>query len=557
MPTDAVRRAGAALFDAFDTLRALQAAAGLGVESVAGLAEMLRRLLTFDLYPAVIWSFHAANTPDKLALVQGEHRLTWKQANERSNRLANSLSSLGVSPTSRVATMLHNSIEWFETVAAIQKIGASVVFVSYRYTAAEVRFLLENSGASLLLFDGESAEVACRAWRESGRPEGCAVAVGEPPGGGFVAYETLLARGSADEPAAELRRGGSRTFQYTSGTTGRPKGAVRDVSRAGFAALFGLLRRVPLRRTDRHLVAAPLYHATGAGFALIHIALGATIFVPPRFEPLEFLRVVDRERITTSALVPTMLQALVELPAAQRRRYDSSTLRILVTTGSPLSDALEKAIRTIFGEVLYDIYGSTEVAHVTVATPADKRACPGTIGRPVPGVDVVLLDDERKPVADGEVGELFARSDLAIEGYHGDESATSGSRFGDYFSVGDLAVRDPRGFLKLVGRKTDMVISGGLNVYPAEIEAVLAAHPAIREAAVVGVPDEKWGERVVAFVVANPGVTLPSDAALVRFCKKSLAGYKVPRRFERVDELPRNPTGKILKKDLCARAAGG
>jgi long-chain acyl-CoA synthetase len=557
MPTDAVRRAGAALFDAFDTLRALQAATGFGVESVAGLAEVVRRLVTFDLHPAMIWSLHAANSPDKLALVQEERRLTWKEANERSNRLANALLSLGVSPASRVAMMVHNSIEWFETVAAVQKIGASLVFVSYRYTVPEVRFLLENSGASVLLFDGESGEVASRAWRETGRLEGFAVAVGDPPRRGFVAYEPLLARGSANEPPAELRRGGSRTFQYTSGTTGRPKGAVREVSRSGFAALLGLLRRVPLRRSDRHLVAAPLYHATGAGFALIHAALGATIYVPRRFEPLEFLRLVDRERITTSALVPTMLQALVELPAEQRRQYDASTLRILVTTGSALSDALEKAVRTTFGEVLYDVYGSTELAHVTVATPADKRACPGTIGRPVPGVDVVLLDDERKPVADGEVGELFARSDLAIEGYHGDESATGGSRFGDYFSVGDLAVRDPRGFLKLVGRKTDMVISGGMNVYPAEIEAVLAAHSAIREAAVVGVPDEKWGERVVAFVVAKPGATLPSDAALVRFCKKSLAGYKVPRRFGRLHELPRNPTGKILKKDLCARAAEG
>jgi fatty-acyl-CoA synthase len=554
MPIDAVRRTSAALCDAFETLRAVQAAAGLGVESLAGLGEVLRRLLTLDLHPAVIWSFHAANIPDKLALVQDDRRLTWREANERINRLANSLLSLGVSPSSRVATMLHNSLEWFEAVAAIQKIGASVVFVSYRYTVPEVRFLLDNSGASLLLFDEESAEVARAAWRETGRPAGCAVAVGASTRGGFAAYEALLARGSVAEPPAELRRGGSRTFQYTSGTTGRPKGAVRDVSRAGFGALLGLLRRVPLRRSDRHLVAAPLYHATGAGFALIHVALGATIYVPRRFEPLEFLRLVDRERITTSALVPTMLQALVDLPAEQRQRYDSSSLRILVSTGSALSDPLEKAVRGAFGEVLYDVYGSTEVGHVTVATPADKRACPGTIGRPVPGVDVVLLDDERRPVADGEVGELFARSDLVFTGYHGDESATSQSRFADYFSVGDLAVRDPRGFLKLVGRKTDMVISGGMNVYPAEIEAVLAGHPAIREAAVVGVPDEKWGERLIAFVVARPGGRLPSDAALVRFCRQSLAGYKVPRRFERVDELPRNPTGKVLKKDLSARA---
>jgi acyl-CoA synthetase (AMP-forming)/AMP-acid ligase II len=550
--TDSVQRAAAALLDAFDSLRAVHAS-GVAVESLEGLGEVVRRLLTFDLHPAAIWSFHAANSPDRVALVEGGRRFTWREANDRINRLANSLRALGAKPGSRVATMLHNSIEWFEAVGAIQKIGASVVFVSYRYTAPEARFLFEDSGADLLVFDAESTEVALTAWRESGRRDGKAIVVGPSPPAGLVAYESLLRRGTAEEPPAELRRGGSRTFQYTSGTTGRPKGAVRDVSRAGPGALVGLLRRVPLRRTDRHLVAAPLYHATGAGFAMIHVALGATVHVLRRFEPLEFLRVVDRERITTSALVPTMLQALVDVPIERRKRSDTSSLRILVTTGSVLSQSLDEAVRRAFGEVLYDLYGSTEMAQVTVATPADRRARPGTIGRAIPGVEVTLLDEEGRPVADGEVGELFAKSDLTVEGYHGARSSGSESRLGGYFSVGDLAVRDSRGYLRLVGRKTDVVISGGTNVYPAEIEAVLATHPAVREAAVVGVPDEKWGERLVAFVVAKPRSTLPSDAALVRFCRKSLAGYKVPRRFERVDELPHNPTGKVLKGELRAR----
>jgi long-chain acyl-CoA synthetase len=553
MILEPLRSAGGFLVDLIDTLRAFQAAAGFGIESLAGLSEAARRVVAWDFHPAVIWSFYAANSPDKTALVQGERRFTWREANERINRLANALHRRGVGPGESVAVMLHNRIEWFEVMAACQKIGAATVFVSYRSTPPELRFVLDDSGAATVVLDAENAAVLRRARPAAPVGKARAIAVGEPVPRGFSAYEALLAGGDPDEPPVELRRGASRSILYTSGTTGRPKGAVRDVSRAGAGALLGLLRRIPFRRSDRHLVAAPLYHATASGFAFIHAVLGATIAVLPRFDPLEFLRTVERERITTTALVPTMLRAVLDLPARVRARHDTRSLRIVVSTGSALPPSLERAARDAFGEVLYDLYGSTEMAYVAVATPQDKRACPGTIGRPIPGVDVVLLDESRKPVADGEVGELFAHSDLTVEGYHGNAAATRDSRYGDYFSVGDLAVRDPRGYLRLVGRKSDMVISGGMNVYPAEIEAVLAAHPAIRESAVVGVPDERWGESLVAFVVAKPGKKMPSASALVAFCKRSLAGYKVPRRFEKAASLPRNPTGKVLKADLRSR----
>jgi len=539
-----------ALLEGFDSLRALYET-GAGVRSVAGLREIARRAAEGDLSPAALWPIYAADRPDELVLVQGDRRFTWAQSNCRINRLANALHSVGVEPRDRVAVMLHNSIEWFEAMAACQKIGASTVFVSYRYTAPEVRYLLENSGAAALLFGVEHVEVVRAATTGLALSGDRLVAVGAEPGTELTPYELFLAQGSEDEPPSEWRRrGGSRTILYTSGTTGKPKGAVRDFAKAGFAAALGLLRRVPFRADDRHLVAAPLYHATGSGFAVVHLTLGGTLYILDKFDPIAFLEAVDRHRITTSALVPTMLRAIVDVPAADRAKYDVSSLRIIITTGSALGESLERAAREALGDVLYDLYGSTEMAHVTVATPEDKRACPGTIGKPVPGVDVVLLDDQRRPVPDGEVGELFARSSLTVEGYHGNEAASRESRYGDYFTVGDLAIRDPRGYLKLVGRKTDMVISGGMNVYPAEIEAVLTAHPAIREAAVIGVPDDKWGEALVAFVVPKNGHTVPPDDELVGFCKQSLAGYKVPRRFERVAELPRNPTGKVLKEAL-------
>jgi fatty-acyl-CoA synthase len=541
-----------ALSDLFDGLRALYGARGLGVESLTGLLEAARRAAAGDLSPAALWSLQAADTPDKAALIQGQRTVTWSAANARINRLANALCAVQVEPGDRVAIMLSNSIEWFETVAACQKIGAATVFVSYRCTAPELRYLLEDSEAVALFFDEENREVVRKA-KLGLIDDGNAIEVGGTRPSVFEPYEMFLLRGAEDEPPAGRRRAGNRTILYTSGTTGKPKGAVRDLSKAGVAPLVGLLRRIPFRRSDRHLVAAPLYHATASGFATLHLGLGATVMILEKFDPIDFLRAVDREHITTSALVPTMLRALVDVPAFEASRFDLSSIRILVSTGAALGEPLERAVRARFGDVLYDLYGSTEMGHVTVAAAEDKRACPGTIGRPFPGVEVMLLDEQRNPVPDGQIGELFSKSSLSIEGYHRNETATRQARHGEYFSVGDLAVRDAQGYLKLVGRKSDVVISGGVNLYPAESEGVLASHPAIREAAIVGMPDPKWGETLVAFVVAEVGAAIPADEELVRFCKQSLASYKIPRRFERVAALPRNPTGKVRKDELRAR----
>jgi fatty-acyl-CoA synthase len=272
--TELLSGAAEAAFGLFDTLRSLYAATGFGVESLDGFVEVVRRLAAGDFHPAVIWPIYAADTPDKLALVEGERSLTWQQANARINRLANALRSIGVEPGDRIAIMLRNSLEWFEAGAGCQKVGASPVFVSYRYTAPEVRYLLENSGATVVLFDVEHWSVVCQSTKGLGFPKDRRIAVGpERDRDGFFPYEIFLALGSEDEPPAEWRRGTSRTIVYTSGTTGKPKGAVRDLLKASLTEMLGLLRRVPFRHSDRHLVAAPLYHATGSGFATIHLSL--------------------------------------------------------------------------------------------------------------------------------------------------------------------------------------------------------------------------------------------------------------------------------------------
>ena len=521
--------------------------------SLRGTSVLVSHLLRGDLSPNLVWSLHAANLPDKLALVHGERRLTWRELEGRINRLANGLKSLGIRSGDRVAYMLRNSIEWMESLAACNRIGAAAVFVSYRSTAAEIEYLLSHSESSALVFGGDAHDTVVDARPRLSLPDAAFLEVGGPPGSPFASYEKLLEHSSA-APSPEPPSAESRVILYTSGTTGKPKGAVRDLSKSGLGSLLDLLSVIPLRQSDRHLVAAPLYHATGSGFATIHITLGATLHLMEHFHPVEFLQIVSREGITTTALVPTMLRAIVSLPDEERRRYDVSSLRVIVCTGSRLPEDLKKIAREWLGPVLYDLYGATEMGWVTVATPQDQVRRPCSVGRPVPGTDVVLLREDRTPATDGDVGELFARNRLTVEGYYRNPDATEKSRWGEYFSVGDLAVRDPDGYVTLVDRKTDMVISGGMNIYPAEIEQVLAQHPGVADAAVIGVPDEYWGESLLAFVVPRPGHS-PDEGDIIAHCRRTLSGYKVPKRIQFVPELPRNPTGKILKKELRKQLA--
>jgi fatty-acyl-CoA synthase len=542
------------LRDIGESLKAMREAGLLERGTGEGTLLMIRNLLRRDFHPSTIWSLHAANLSGKEALVAGDRRLTWGEANRRINRLAHGILAMGIRPGDRLAYMLRNSTEWLEAQAACSKIGVAAAFVSYRYTAPEVEYLVKNSEARALIFGAEFGNVVEEARRNLPLPEGNYVAVGGSEGSPFRAYEDVMESGKEEEPPRSLRAGGSRVIMYTSGTTGKPKGAVRDLSGAGIGTLIQLLRIVPFRRSDRHLVSAPLYHATGSGFATTHIGLGATLLLMDKFDPVEFLRFVDREKITTTALVPTMLRSILMIPEEERRKYDVSSMRVIICTGSALPQRLKEESRAYFGDVLYDLYGSTEMGWVTVATPQAQREKPGSIGKAVPGTEVALISEAGEPVPDGQVGELFAANKLLIEGYYKNDEATRKSRWRNLFSVGDLAVRDAQGYITLVDRKTDMVISGGMNIYPAEVEDALVSHPKVLEAGVIGVPDEHWGEALLAFVVPRPGESITEDE-MMDHCRKSLAGYKIPRKFHLLEELPRNPTGKILKQVLKAKYA--
>ncbi|TAK29287.1 MAG: AMP-dependent synthetase [Myxococcaceae bacterium] len=498
---------------------------------------------------STIFRVRAVGDARRPAFVWRGRTIDFATADDRIDRLAAGLRRRGLKRRDAVALVLRNRPEFFEIEGAMARLGGSSVSVSWRSTPAELRYLLEHSGAKAVFFEHDLADVVEEAVKGLPTlPRDRLFAVdGDAPG--MARYDDVLdARKSAEADEED-----GAVVIYTSGTTGRPKGAVRRFGAGQVLGFAAFLERVPMRRSDRHLCVCPLYHSTGLGFASMSLMVGGAVVLEPDFEPMRFLRTVERERITTTALVPTMLHRLMALDPDVIRGHSTRSLRVMACGGAQLPAPLARRALGAFGDVLYNFYGATETGLVTVATPDDLRALPGTIGRALHGVSIRLLDASGAEVPTGEVGELYARSTMLVEGYHADDGATRSSMRDGHFSVGDLATVDEAGRYMIVGRRRDMVISGGVNVYPAEVEALIDAHPAVAQAAVVGVADEEWGERLRAFVVLRDSVTDEPRAVaqeLRRWCRERASGAKVPREWVFVEALPSNPTGKVLKREL-------
>ncbi|HUS65923.1 MAG TPA: AMP-binding protein, partial [Kofleriaceae bacterium] len=332
----------------------------------------------------------------------------------------------------------------------------------------------------------------------------------------------------------------------------KPKGASRAFSRTGLEAVADLIGQIGIRSDDRHLVVCPLYHSAAPAFVIIMQSLGATVVVADHFDPEEILATIQREKITCAFMVPTQLVRLTALDEAVRRRYDTSSLRWILSGAAPLTTETARRFQAAYGKIVWNFYGATETGLVTCAGPEDHEAHPGTVGRALRGNQIRILGEDGGERPRGEVGELYVRNSMLITGYHGDDAATNQAMREGFFSVGDLARLDAEGFVYLASRVHDMVISGGVNIYPAEIEEHLHRHPDVLEAAVIGIPDDEWGERLKAFVVTRPGSRLTGDEIIV-FCREGLADYKRPREVEFMESLPRNPTGKVLKRELRLR----
>jgi acyl-CoA synthetase (AMP-forming)/AMP-acid ligase II len=489
----------------------------------------------------ILAQMHSMVLRDKPAIHDRNGTISYGLLDDNSDRAARALGAAGVGNRDRVALLLRNGREMVEVILGAQKLGVTACPLNTWAKKKELEVTFEGVAPKLIFYDTRHAEQV----RDTA-PEGATlIAIGEPSeslDGSFL-YEEWVAE-HPPKPLFPVTRGSApKVVIHTSGTTGRPKGAQRDSSATGISALVDVLNVVPYRRDDVVLCPAPMFHSFGLATFVFAFALGATLVLPDRFDPEDTLALIDERDATAASFVPVMIRRIVSLPDEVRSRYDVSSLRIVLASGSAMSEDLRRAAMDVFGDTLYDLYGSTEVGWVTIARPSDIRERPRSVGKPVPGIEVAIFKDGKK-MPPGEIGELYIKSDIAFEGYTSGESK---DMIDGYMSIGDLGRVDEDGYLYIEGRADDMVVVGGENVYPVEIEGVLEDIDGVDEAAVAGVPDDEYGQVLAAFVVGNV-----SEEDVRKACEAELASFKVPRRIQILDALPRTSTGKVLKNELTA-----
>jgi fatty-acyl-CoA synthase/long-chain acyl-CoA synthetase len=499
-------------------------------------------------------AIHARLSPDKLALVDDRGagrvlRSTFAELNRDVNRLAHALRARGVRRNDKVVWCGQNSPGLVWMMHAARKLGATAVPLNYRLTPEEAAYVVHHSDAVFAWVDADFAPLFAGIRKDVPNVRDVAIFDG-PAGAGMLAADALLAGASDAEPEADASDEPGATMIYTSGTTGRPKGALRRGT-GDPEQVRALLAHIGYQPDDVYLTTGPLYHSGPGGFMGIAHLLGNTVVLQRKFDPEDWLRLVHTWRVTTTFSAPTPIRMVCQLPAEVKARYDVRSMRRMIANAAPWSFALKELYLADFPEdSLFEVYGSTELGVNTVLRPEDQRRKAGSCGRAAPGVELVLLDDDGKPIeAPNVAGELFVRSASVFSTYYKQSDKYDEDRRGDLHTVGDVAYRDEEGYYYICDRKKDMIISGGMNIYPAEIEAALEHHPDVLDVAVFGVPSEEWGESVHAACVARPGAAL-APADVIAFAREHLAGYKVPRSVDFVPEIPRTGSGKILKRVL-------
>lgn len=493
----------------------------------------------------------ATRTPDRVALICDEVSRTWSTLWERSCRAAQGLLASDEPAARPVAFLGRNCIEFFEILYGASLAGATPVGVNWRLTPDEVATVLNDAAPSFLFIGEEFVPLLGKI--EAGllsRPRIVVITAdsAQPAAAGeYVSFETWLSRHPSADPQVRLRPEDVALLTYTSGTTGMPKAAMHSV--AAIAASFDVADVLEISADSVALIATPVFHATAAGAVAMVLSAGGHCVIARDSVAVNLARLIERHRITMTILVPTIVKTIVESTAA--RDFDLTSLRTLIYAAAPISPTLLRQARDRFPAVRFvQVYGSTECLGATVLQPEEHQYHAATAGRPMPGVTLRIVDVlTGEPVADGRPGEVWVRSPTIMSGYWNRPVETARTITSDGFvRTGDIGVlRD--GFLTLVDRATDMIISGGENIYPVEVENVLTSHPTVAEAAVIGVPSEKWGETVLAFVVTAPGEHM-DEADLIAYCRGRLAGYKCPTAVQTVAALPRNASGKVLKTVL-------
>jgi fatty-acyl-CoA synthase len=503
----------------------------------------------------------AAIYPDRIGARDLARSLTFRQWNDRACRLANALLALGLAKGDRVAILAYNCVEWMEIYVAMAKAGLVAVPINFRLLGPEIQYIAENAEASAFIVQDDLVERVEEIRATLSIPAGNYVHFGRPDSpAGYRSYEDLITRASASEPALEVLPEDPWTFMYTSGTTGKPKGAVRN---HGASAIHHLTLALDFGFTheDIGLLVMPMCHANSLFFCFTCTLRGGTAFVYDRksFDPEHLLRTFSEEKVSFTSLVPTHYITMLGLPGALKERYGAASVSKLLISSAPARRETKLAIMTHFrNSQLFEMYGSTEAGLVTVLRPDEQLTKLGSIGREMTATGrIKLLDDHGNEVADGQPGELYSRSPYAFQGYWKLPDKTAEAFRGPYCTVGDIARRDEDGYYHLVDRKKNMIISGGENVYPSEVESVLGAHPHVKDVAVIGLPHEKWGESVHAVVIAREGSAVTTQE-LLDWCKTRMAGYKRPQSVAliRDDEMPRTATGKVLHRVLRERYGG-
>jgi fatty-acyl-CoA synthase/long-chain acyl-CoA synthetase len=437
-------------------------------------------------------------------------------------------------------------------MSATRKIGAVAVPLNYRLTPDEALYVINHSDAVVAYVDSEYAPMFA-AFRGQLDKVRHVIAVGGPAPEGMLG-DGDIAAASADPPDVGDAAGGGGTMIYTSGTTGKPKGAVRS-GPPDPEVLGALLNLFGYRPDDIYLTSGPLYHSGPSAFMGAGLLFGQTIIVQRRFDAEDWLRLVDSYRVTSTFSAPALVRMICALPGQVKDRYDRSSMRVMIANAAPWSYALKQQYVADFPpESLFEVYGSTELGVDTVLMPKDQMRKPGSCGTPAPGIEIMLVDADGGEVTGtgpDHAGEVFVRSRVTFDTYYKNDDGYQSNSRGGYHTVGDIAYWDDEGYLYICDRKTDMIISGGMNIYPAEIEATLEQHPGIYDVAVFGIPSEQWGEAVHATVVRSPGSSLTSEQ-ITAFAREHLASYKVPRSVDFATELPRTGSGKLLKRQLRA-----
>ena len=491
-------------------------------DQLLGMALSVAR---WGLTPASGYAAGAARHPRRPAVIDDEGVLTWRDIDERTDRIAGELRARGIAEGDAVGLLARNGRGFVEASTALSKCGADVLYLNTGSAGSQIDQVLTREKATAVLHDEEFADLLAEA--SQGRIE--------------ITTEKLSAIATEPGPGAPAKpEHTSRQVILTSGTTGAPRGAAR--SGAGIEDLVSFLSRIPLKANEVTVIPSPVFHAWGLGHLSLAMVMGSTVVLRRRFDPKQVLADIEENKATTLVVVPVMLEKLLQ---ADPSSYDLSSLRVIASSGSALPGELAEKTLAAFGPVLYNLYGSTEVAYAAVATPEDLAADPRTAGKAPHGVTLRVVDEHGKDVPPGESGRIFVGSGLSFEGY------TDGSdkdRLGDLVATGDLGTLDEEGRLTVLGRDDDMVVIGGENVFVGQVEDVLLQHPAVEDAAVVGVEDPSYGTKLVAHVVLSKQVEAKE---LQDWVRSKLARFAIPREVQVHDELPRNTTGKVLKRELA------